>query len=207
VQSRRTHRLYVPGVRQPDDLDVERLRRILGTNDWFMSVLRAVRAVDPPDWLVGSGVIRNIVWDHLHGFDSPTPVRDVDVAYFDESDVARARDEEIAARLGERRPDVPWEVTNQAGVHLWYEAKFGYPIPPARSVEDAIGMWPETATSVAVRLLADDSLYVVAPCGLKDLLGLTLRRNTRQVSRAFFQGRLRQKRPQETWPLITVIEE
>lgn len=195
------------GMQQPDDLDVERLHQILGANDWFMGVLRAVRAVDPPDWLVGSGVIRSIVWDHLHGFKTPTPIRDVDVVYCDESDIERARDDEIAAYLREQRPDVPWEVTNQAGVHLWYEAKFGSPIPPARSVEDAIGMWPETATSVAVRLLADNSLYVVCPCGLKDLLGLTLRRNPRQVSHAFFQQRLRQKRPQETWPLISVIEE
>jgi hypothetical protein len=29
----------------------------------------------------------------------------------------------------------------------------------------AIGMWPETSTAVAVRLLANDELYVVAPAG------------------------------------------
>jgi uncharacterized protein len=197
--------LYVHRVRPP--ADVERLREILAANEWFIGVLQAVRAVDPPDWLVGAGVIRNVVWDHLHGFASPTPVRDVDVAYFDASDTARERDHEIAGRLRARRPDVPWEVTNQAGVHLWYEAKFGFPIPPAPSVEDAIAMWPETATSVAVRLLPDDSLYVVAPCGLEDLLGLTLRRNPRQVSEAFFQQRLREKRPRDTWPLISVIAE
>jgi hypothetical protein len=191
---------------QPDEIDVARLCRILDETRWFMDLLRVVRDVDPPNWVVGSGVIRSVVWDCLHGFDEPTAVRDVDVAYFDKSEVARERDADFVARLRERRPDVPWDVTNQAGVHLWYEAKFGYPIPPARSIEDAVGMWPETATSVAVRLLPDDTLYVVAPCGLTDLLSLKLRRNSRQVSREDFQQRLREKRVQEIWPRVAITD-
>jgi uncharacterized protein len=194
-------------LRRPEDFGVERLCRILGDNSWFMDVLRVVREVDPPNWVVGAGALRNVVWDRLHGFDEPTPVRDVDVAYFDESDLGRERERAFAARLCGLRPDLPWEVTNQAGVHLWYEAKFGYPIARARSVEDAVAMWPETATSVAVCLLPDDSLSVVAPCGLADLLGLVLRRNTRQVSRELFRQRLREKRVQELWPEVTVEEE
>jgi hypothetical protein len=70
-----------------------------------MNVLRVVREVDPPEWVVGSGVIRNAVWDRLHGFDTPASVRDVDVAYFDERDVRRERDQEVARRLGELRPE------------------------------------------------------------------------------------------------------
>jgi hypothetical protein len=34
----------------------------------------------------------------------------------------------------------------------WYGAKFGHPISPIQSIEDAISRWPETATAVAVRL-------------------------------------------------------
>ena len=139
--------------------------------------------------------------------DERTPIRDVDVAYFDDSNLARERDDALAQQLRERRPEVPWEVTNQAGVHLWYETKFGFPIPPARSIEDAVGMWPETATAVAVRLQPDNSLYVVAPCGLTDLLGLRLRRNTRQVTHEFFQQRLREQRVQQVWPRVTVLDE
>ena len=162
-----------------------------------MDVLRAVREVDPPSWVAGAGALRSVVWDRLHDFQQATPIRDVDVAYFDETDLSRGREDEIVAELCARRPDVPWEVTNQAGVHVWYEAKFGYPIPRLRSVEEAVGMWPETATSVAVRLLHDDRVRVVPPRGVDDLLGLVLRRNTRQVSREFFLQRLREKRIQE----------
>ena len=143
----------------------------------------------------------------MHEVDEPTPIRDVDVAYFDRSNLARERDDALAQQLRERRPEVPWEVTNQAGVHLWYETKFGFPIPPARSIEDAVGMWPETATAVAVRLQPDNSIYVVAPCSLTDLLGLRLRRNTRQVTHEFFQQRLREQRVQQVWPRVTVLDE
>jgi uncharacterized protein len=172
-----------------------------------MGVLRAVREVSPPNWLVGAGALRSVVWDRLHGFETATPIRDVDVAYFDDGNLSPGRDDEITAELRARRPDVPWEVTNQAGVHLWYEAKFGYPIPRLRSVEEAVGMWPETATSVAVRLRQDDWLYVVAPCGVDDLLGLVLRHNTRQVRHEFFLQRLREKRIQETWPKVKIYQD
>ena len=120
-----------------------------------MEILEAVGDEALPDWAVGSGVIRNIVWDHLHNYSEPTPVSDVDVVFFDPDDTSGERDAEVERRLRARLPGVPWEVKNQAGVHLWYEAKFGHPFPPAQSLADAISRWPETATSVAVRLHAD----------------------------------------------------
>jgi hypothetical protein len=190
-----------------DESHEDVLRRILIANDDFMDPLRCVRTVDPPDWVVGSGLIRNTVWDHLHGFAIATPAADVDVAFFDPSDVSRERDARYEDELARLRPEVNWDVTNQAGVHLWYERKFGYPSPPARSVEDALGMWPETATAVAVRLLPNDELYVVAPCGLQDLLGLVHRRNPRQVTRESFEERLRQKRINERWPRVKIVRD
>jgi hypothetical protein len=68
------------------------LQRIFLANGWFMSLLRAARAVDLPDWFVGAGVIRNIVWDHLLGYAIPTPPADVDVVFFDPHDLSAARD-------------------------------------------------------------------------------------------------------------------
>jgi hypothetical protein len=165
-----------------------------------------VRRVDPPDWVVGAGVIRNLVWDELHGYDNRTPAKDVDVAFFDEADLTRHRDRVLEAELGAGLPGVPWEVTNQAGVHLWYEAKFGHPIRPITSIEDAVGRWPETAAAVAVRLERDDAITVVAPCGLDDLFSLVLRRNERQVTAEYFKQRVESKRIRERWPKVTVVE-
>jgi hypothetical protein len=104
-------------------------------------------------------------------------------------------------------PSASWEVTNQAGVHLWYERRFGYPIPPASSIEDAISRWPETATSVAVTLCADGGVRIIAPVGLDDLLAMRLRRNPRQISRETFAERLRERDPTRRWPLVKVLPE
>ena len=185
----------------------QRLQDLVGASDWLMEALRAVRAAGLPDWVIGSGAIRNLVWDELHGYDEPTPVNDVDVAFFDPTDVTRARDRAIEERLTELSPAVPWEVTNQAGVHLWYEAKFGHPIRELTSTEDALSHWPETATCVGVRLEDDDSISVIAPFGLGDLFGMVLRRNTTQVTREFFRQRAQSKRIRELWPKVVVIDD
>jgi hypothetical protein len=153
----------------------------------------------------GSGVIRNIVWDHLHGHTTPTPVKDVDLVFFDRDDLSTEREEAIEAELRRLEPDVPWEVKNQAAVHLWYEARFGHPLPPLRSLQDAIGTWPETAVAIGVRLLSKDALRVIAPCGLEDLLEMTLRRNPRLVTAAFFRRRVQEKRIEELWPRVRVV--
>ena len=184
-----------------------RLKELIEAHEWFLSVLRAVRSCDPPDWLVGGGVLRDLVWDALQGYEHPTALRDVDVAYFDPHDLRPERDEEIDRSLCSQNPHVPWQAKNQAAVHLWYERVFGFPVEPLASSADGVGTWPETATSVAVRLLANDDLLVVAPCGLSDLFDMICRRNPRRVTPEIFRKRLLDKRIEETWPRVRVIRE
>jgi len=62
--------------------------------------------------LVGAGVIRSLVWDHLHGYLNPTPVKAVDVVYFDGSNLSQKRDQDILGQLMDMLPDVPWESGN-----------------------------------------------------------------------------------------------
>ncbi|HEY3552557.1 MAG TPA: nucleotidyltransferase family protein, partial [Solirubrobacterales bacterium] len=94
---------------------------------------------------------------------------------------------------------------NQAAVHLWFPDKFGYDVEPFGSTAEAIASWPETATSVAVRLNEDDDLAVVAPCGLSDLLGMVHRRNPARVTVEEYERRLATKRIGELWPRVTII--
>lgn len=184
----------------------QQLRQIIRSNAWFMAVLRAVYDCALPDWFVGAGVIRNITWDFLHGYPRPTPVADVDVAFFDPADLKREREQAIQQQLCERLPDVPWEATNQAAVHLWYEQVFGYAVAPLSSSAEAIGTWPETVTSIGVRLLVSDALEIVAPCGLGDLFQMVLRRNPCRVSLERFRQRVQEKKIQQKWPKVRVID-
>ncbi len=190
-----------------DQADRCELEQLIRSNQWLWSILAAARSCDPPDWFVGAGVIRNLVWDHLHTFVEPTHCADVDVAFFDPHDLSPERDRAVQTQLSASRPDVPWEATNQAAVHLWYERVFGYAVPPLTSSADAIGTWPETATCVGVRLLPTNELLIIAPYGLSDLFDLILRRNPRRVSRAEFRRRIREKRIQAKWPRVRIIDD
>jgi uncharacterized protein len=183
----------------------QELTQLVRSTPWFMSILETVRAYNPPHWLVGAGVIRNLVWDHLHQYQTPTPLADIDVIFFDPHDVRPERDQVVQQQLARWLPHVNWEATNQAAVHLWYEDVFGFAVSALNSSEEAVATWPETATSVALRLLSTDQIYIVAPYGLSDLFNMVLRRNPCRVTREQFTQRLHSKQILCKWPRVQVI--
>lgn len=149
--------------------------------------------------------MRNLVWDALHQHATPSALSDIDVAYFDETDLTPARDAALQSRLTSRHPGVPWEGTHQAGVHLWFEQHFGRPVEPLHSLEEAIGTWPEYATSVGLTLRPDGTIQVIAPHGLQDLVDIVVRRNPARVSVATCRQRTASKRYAERWPQVWII--
>jgi hypothetical protein len=182
----------------------ERLRALLRASPVVMEALAAARAVGAPDWLLGAGAIRDTVWDALHERAAAMP-RDLDVGFFDPSDLSPARDAEVLAALRERAPALPWDAKNQAAVHLWYGERFGFDVAPFSSSAEAIATFPETASCVGVRLLGDGELLVVAPHGLDDLLGCVCRHNPTRVSAAFYERRVREKGWRERWPRMRYV--
>jgi hypothetical protein len=172
-----------------------------------MTVLRAARDVALPDWWVGAGALRDLVWGELHGGFDPSSVRDVDVAFFDPDDLTRERDDAATAALRSRLPDVPWEAKNQAAVHTWYERKFGLVVGPLLSAADGVATWPETATAVAVRLETDGTLSITAvDGGVRDLLDGVCRRNPRRSTPDEYRKRVSDKRIAARWPRVRIID-
>lgn len=182
-----------------------RLAAIARESTWFWPALVAARSLNLPSWCIGAGAVRNLVWDSLHGYQTPSDLPDIDVAHFNATDLSAGHDVEIQCRLNDRYPFVPWEVTNQAGVHVWFESTFGHPVTPLASLEDAVATWPEFATSVGVSLRDDDSIDVIAPYGLDDLFAMIVRRNPARVSIDTFRKRVEQKQYQKRWPRVRVI--
>lgn len=183
--------------------DVERVTALVCETPWFMAALRAGRELGLAHWCIGAGALRNLVWDALHG-QPRSELADVDFAYFCASDLDPARDAALQCRLLTLCPDLPWEVTNQAGVHLWFERHFGHSVEPLNSLHDAIASWPEPATAVGVWLDDRDALHVIAPHGLADLLGMRVRRNPVRVSVETYRARCESKRYAQRWPQVVV---
>ncbi len=115
---------------------------------------------------------------------------DYDLAYFD-ADLSPEAENEAAARVGKLLADLPVrpDVKNQARVHLWHEARFGYQIRPYASSEDAIATWPTTATAVGVRCV-DRTLTAYAPFSTADLFDLVVRPNRVKITPEIYTAKV-----------------
>jgi uncharacterized protein len=180
------------------------LRSIVQSSAWFTRLLGAGQSLGLASWCIGAGALRNLVWDALHGHTKPSPLPDIDFAYFDASDLSTASEQAVQAELLRRCPGEPWEATNQAAVHLWFEQHFGHAVAPLLSLEEAVASWPEYATSVAVTFDVTGALQVIAPHGLDDLMGLKVRRNPGRVSLDTYRQRVQQKKYTARWPRVQV---
>lgn len=177
---------------------------IVQESPWFMNALAVVASLNLRSWCIGAGAVRNLVWDRLHNFKEPSALADVDVAYFDAEDLSASTEKGLQAALMARAPEVPWEVTNQAAVHLWFEDYFGHPVEPLGSLEEAVASWPEYATSVGVTLDAQSRIHIIAPWGLGDLFDIRVRRNPTRVSLETYRQRTGQKQYAKRWPKVAI---
>lgn len=157
----------------------------------------------PDAWLV-AGAVAQGVWNAATGRDPVHGIKDIDIVYFDATDLSAETEAAHEARLRDLLVDVPvkLDVKNEARVHLWYRDVFGYGIDPYRSTEDAITTFPTTATSVGVRLNAG-ALSVCAPFGIDDLMGGIVRPNKRQITRAVYDKKVARWRT--LWPELTYL--
>jgi hypothetical protein len=136
------------------------------------------------------------VWDHLHGIAPARPPADIDVLFYDATDLGRAREEAYEARLAALLP-APWQVRNQARMHLAKD------LPQHLSSADSMRYWLETVTAVGVRLEEDDTLTVIAPLGTDDLLGLRCRPTAfGRTRRDEYEARIAAKNWRGLWPKV-----
>jgi hypothetical protein len=161
----------------------ERLTGILRATPQLMQVLRAVRSLELPDWLVFSGAVYQPVFNHLTGRAPDHGIKDYDLAYFDGSDLSYEAEDVVIRRVAgafEEPLRSMVEVRNQARVHLWFEAKFGEPYTPLCCTAEALERFTSATFAIGARLEGDDRLHIEAPFGLEDLFALRLRPNPRR---------------------------
>lgn len=167
---------------------------------WIMDLLRAVRAMRLPQWCIAAGVIRNKVWDHLHGHSERTLPGDIDVLFYDRDRIEETYEAELERRLAALVPDVRWEAVNQATVHAYTGDA------PYESIEHAMSRWADPVTAVGAYLTCEDQIAIVAPCGLHDLFGLVVRPNlVAPNAAAVYRKRMATKRWIERWPKLTIL--
>ena len=115
--------------------------------------LARAHTLDLPDWLVVSGALYNSVWNHLTDKPSGYGIRDVDLFYFDDSDLSYEAEDAVIRRAAQHFKGLalPGEVRNQARVHLWYPQKFGQPCPRYVSASQSVSYFASKTHAVGVR--------------------------------------------------------
>src|SRR5690625_4706026 len=119
---------------------------IIAEDPWMMEILSTVKLLDLSDWWVCAGFVRSKLWDFLHGFHERTLLPDIDVIYYDPTNIFKAKEKELEKKLKSSNSTIPWSVKNQARMHLINN------VPPYKDSIDAIAKFPETATALAVKL-------------------------------------------------------
>ncbi|WP_132745486.1 nucleotidyltransferase family protein [Scopulibacillus darangshiensis] len=135
----------------------------------MMDILRDVKSLNLPDWWVCAGFVRSKIWDVLHGFEIRTPLSDIDVIYYDPGDINEEAEKRLEDKLKGMNPHIPWSVKNEARMHVVND------ISPYTSSVDAISKFPETATSLGVKLDEKDNLVLTAPCGIDDVINMEIK--------------------------------
>ena len=172
-----------------------RLIEMLKNDSNRMNALNVLSEIHPEAY-ISAGFIRNMVWDNLHGIQ--TDLEDIDVIYLDEKKQEKSRDLMIEMKLREKLPRYNWSVKNQSRMaknheHLRY-----------KSIKDAMSFWPETATSIAARLI-DGNIELMYSSGLEDLFNLVVRKNEKAKT-AVYLKRIENKMWKNKWEKLKIIE-
>ena len=158
-----------------------------------------------PDWLIVSGALYNSVWNQLTGKPSSYGIKDVDLFYFDDSDLSYEAEDGVIARAAAVFAGLPLpvEVRNQARVHLWYPQKFGRSCPRYTSSSDSLGFFASRTHAVGVRYDADGQLELVAPFGLDDIFSFRITPNRVMDNQQTHEAK--GARAKANWPEIRVV--
>ncbi|MEI5679113.1 MULTISPECIES: nucleotidyltransferase family protein [unclassified Mesorhizobium] len=167
--------------------------------------LKRARDLALPQWRIVSGALYNTVWNDLTGKPSGYGIKDVDLFYFDPSDLSYEAEDRAIRRGQEVFTGLarPVEIRNQARVHLWFEKHFGQPYPPLSSSEEGIDRFASKTHAVGVRLMHDDTIDLYAPFGLDDIFSFRITPN--RIIDNSNTHMAKGARAIATWPEVSVV--
>jgi len=176
---------------------------LIHEDKWMMEQLKCAQSLNLPDWWICAGFVRSKIWDVQHGFDERTTIPDIDVIYYNRTNIEKSVEKEYVGALKRLLPTIPWSVKNQARMHSVNNNS------PYTSSIDAISRFPETATALGVKLDDRDNVILTAPHGIEDVVNLRVKptpsicENKEQMK--IYEERIRKKNWQVVWSRVEII--
>ncbi|WP_081310463.1 nucleotidyltransferase family protein [Pseudoalteromonas luteoviolacea] len=176
---------------------VDRIVELIKRDMVRVKALNLVAKLAIPQCYIAAGFVRNLVWDALHNLDSPTPLNDVDVIYFDPEEANPDAYIKYESQLVLQMPELNWQVRNQAIMH-GRNGDSSY-----KSALDAMSYWPEKETAIAIRQTAESQYECIAAFGVESLLKGDITYNPNRP-REVFDDRVKSKGWLVRWPQLSV---
>ncbi len=182
---------------------LQRFHELLKRNELLQIILNRSELLGISCWAVGAGFIQQSIFNLLHGKPVLSDIRDIDWVYFDINDLSEEGEQLVASKVKKLMDDIsiPFDVKNQARVHLWYRKKFGYDIKAYQSLEEAVSTWPTTSSAIAI-FKKNGELKVIAPFGVSDLINMIVRANMKQITEEIYNKKA--NRLKSNWPRLKV---
>lgn len=147
----------------------EEIIALIREDKWMMGIVESAKMLNLPDWWICAGFVRSKIWDVLHDFNVRTTIPDIDVIYFDPTNIDELEEKKFEEKLKTLAPNIPWSVKNEARMHIRNN------VPPYSSSVDAISKFPETVTALGIKLDEKDNVILTAPCGISDVVNLEVK--------------------------------
>ncbi|MDJ1109460.1 nucleotidyltransferase family protein [Macrococcus caseolyticus] len=141
----------------------EELIKLIKNHKYMMDILQIVAALNLPDWWISAGFIKNKIWDVLHDYKTRTEYNDIDVIYFDTCKIDEMIEKEYENQLKRSSPELPWSVKNQARMHIRNRTD------PYTSSVDAVNHYPERPTTICIKLIDNNEVFVHYDYDLEEL--------------------------------------
>lgn len=188
----------------PFERQREALFGIVRSQPLIMDALTGARSMNLPQWRIVSGAIYNTVWNVLTRRSAGYGISDIDLAYFDDSDLSWKAEDEVIKRGRVTFSDspLPVEIRNQARVHLWFPEKFGQPYQPLNSTDESLNRFASKTHAVAIRLESDGTLDLHAPFGLDSIFSFHILPNRVLDNESGYTRK--GERAKKAWPELTV---
>jgi len=151
---------------------------ILKKNKNLMMILDYITQLELPNFYIAAGSIFQTIWNFYDGKDLNFGIKDIDVVYYDKSNLSVEKDLEYYNIINEyvklNGLDYEIDVSNEARMHIWkMEHGQGDNIKPYKNSEDAISKWIATIHSIGITK-EKDNIEVYAPYGLSDIFSRTM---------------------------------
>jgi hypothetical protein len=183
-------------------INEEKIISFIREDKWMMEILKLAKLLNLPDWWICAGFVRSKIWDTLHNFSKRTPIPDIDLIYFEPTNIDELEEKKLEEKLKSLIPYIPWSVKNEARMHIKSN------MPPYSSAVDAMSKFPETATALGVKLDEEDNVILTAPCGIIDVVNFEVKPTpffTETKERVeIYEDRITKKNWKSTWSNLKV---